>query len=336
MMGKTYKAWVVEETDGNFKPILKDLPSKKLEENQVRVVVKASSINFKDYLSMTGNKGVTREYPHVTGIDACGIVKESTSSEWKENDEVIITGFDLGMNTDGGHAEEVVAPANWLVKMPENSNEDRFLKAMAWGTAGFTATQLVEKIIEHPLPPSAGKVAVSGASGNVGCMAIALLSHLGYETVALTRDGKEKDWLMSIGAKEVLENKDWLNEKSIKRPILKGIYSSAIDTLGGEPLAVLLKSISYRGIVSCCGMVAGGTFNASVFPFILRGVTLAGVDSAECPIEQKKKLWEKMYSTYALPNFEDIYSVIGFEEIPDTVMKLKDGSTRGRIVIKIS
>lgn len=330
----TYLAWLTEEKDDKtFAHSLKELPKKPPADGEVAIDVQFSSLNYKDFLSLTGNKGVTKNYPHVPGIDAAGVVSESKSPLFKKGDRVIVTGYDLGMNTDGGLGQCIVVPAQWVVPFPGGKLD--LEKAMAFGTAGFTAAQSVEKIVEHGIKKSDGPIAVSGASGGVGSVAVALLSHLGYDVVAFSR-GKEADFLKQIGAKEVHDLNVLSDEKSKTRPLLKTSYAACVDTIGGDMLSCFLKSVNYRGIVTCCGMVAGVGFDASVFPFILRGVTLAGVDSAECPIELKKALWKKLAGDWFVGNLEKLYEVIDLKDAAKYLLMMKSGSTKARIVVKVS
>ena len=331
----TYLAWLTEENDDKtFSHSLKELTKKQPDDGQVAIDVQFSSLNYKDFLSLTGNKGVTRNYPHVPGIDAAGVVSESKSPLFKKGDRVIVTGYDLGMNTDGGLGQYIVVPAQWVVPFP--GGKLSLEKAMAFGTAGFTAAQCVEKIVDHGIKKSDGPIAVSGASGGVGSMAVALLSHLGYDVVAFSRSRENDAFLKQIGAKEVSDLTVVSDEKSKTRPLLKTSYAACVDTVGGDVLSYFLKSTNYRGIVTCCGMVADISFDANVFPFILRGITLAGVDSAECPIELKKALWKKISDPWFVGNLEKLYQVIDLKDAAKHLLMMKSGGTKARLVVKVS
>ncbi len=329
---KQYNALVVSEENGTFSQEFKSVDLKDLKENEVLIKTHYSSINYKDYLSSIGNKGVTRNYPHVPGIDAAGVVEKSRSSALSPGQEVLVTGYDLGMNTDGGWAQYVIVPSDWVVVLPDNLS---LKNSMVLGTAGFTAAQCVEAIVKFsPEDDAVKKVIVSGASGGVGSVATKLLNHLGYSVTALTRSGTNVDFLKKIGAGEVLSIKDWEANLHPKKPLEKGIWQGAVDTVGGEMLANLLKCLSYRSVVSCCGMVGGVGLTTTVFPFILRGIKLIGIDSAEQPLVHKKNLWNKITNEWKLTDLSDLYQEIDFSELPENIHKMKHGEIQGRVIVK--
>ena len=294
-----FKAMVVREVnEKKFSRKIEERDISDLPEGDILVKVKYSSLNYKDALSAIGNKGVTKQYPHTPGIDASGIVAESRTSEFKEGDEVIITGYDFGMNTSGGFAEYIRVPAAWVLKKPENLT---LKESMIFGTAGFTAALSVYKLIEYgEVKPEHGKILVTGARGGVGSHAVSFLAKAGYHVVAVTviHADPEKEFpedevfLKSIGAKEVIPRNE-VNDETGK-PMLKSLWAGAIDTVGGNVLSTVIRQTAYSGAVTTCGNAAGMNFEANVFPFILRGVTLFGIDSVECPMDPRKATWLRM------------------------------------------
>ena len=281
-----YSAYYVEEKDGAFSASISKLELKKPEDGFVQIKVSHSSLNYKDALSASGNKGVTRNYPFVPGIDAAGTIADANSSTFKEGDEVIVTGYDMGMNTPGGFGEYINVPAGWVVKKPSTLTS---VEAMSLGTAGLTAAASVLKIHESS-QESDLPVLVSGATGGVGSIGVMLMSKLGKEVSALTGKSSSIDFLQSIGATNIIMRDEYLETPS--KPMERPLFSSAIDTVGGNILSKMLPQISPHGVVACCGNVAGIEVNTTVFPFILRGITLAGIDSAESTLEFKTTLWK--------------------------------------------
>ncbi|MGL5903182.1 MAG: YhdH/YhfP family quinone oxidoreductase, partial [Cetobacterium sp.] len=261
-----FKSFLITEENGNFNRDIVEKEIKDLPNHDVLIKVEYSSLNYKDALSSTGNKGVTRNYPHTPGIDAAGVVVESGNENIKVGAEVIVTGYDFGMNTSGGYQEYIRVPAEWVIQLPK---EMSLKESMIYGTAGLTAAISVYKlIVKGNIKPEDGEILVTGSTGGVGSVAIKILKKLGYEVVAIT--GKaEDDYLIKIGAKRVL-NRDEFNDTS--RPMLRGVYAGAIDTVGGNILSTVIKSLKYNGVVTACGNAAGISFESSVFPFILRGV----------------------------------------------------------------
>ncbi|MBT7839880.1 MAG: YhdH/YhfP family quinone oxidoreductase, partial [Candidatus Thioglobus sp.] len=265
------KAFVVEKIeDKKFVASVQEVEQPTLVEGEVLIKTSYSSLNYKDALSSAGNPGVTRVFPHVTGIDVSGVVAESKSSLFSVGDEVLITGYDLGMNTDGGHSEFVKAPDTWIVKKPDNIS---LRELMIYGTAGLTAALSVNELLNNGI--TKGEVLVTGATGGVGSISVAILSKLGFEVIALSGKENQIDYLKAIGAKEVVLRKDFDIEN--KKPMGKERFSGVIDTVGGNILAEALKQIKYDGVATCCGLTASPVFNTNVFPFILRGVRLIGI-----------------------------------------------------------
>ncbi len=325
-----YKAFVVEETSHNgFAGTIKENTINDLPDGDVIVRVKYSSLNYKDALSAKGNKAVTRNYPHVPGIDASGIVEESAGDDLKAGDEVIVTSYDLGMNTSGGFGQYIRVPANWVVKLPT----DMTLKeSMIFGTAGFTAALSVQTLTKT-VKPEHGEILVTGASGGVGSVAVGILSKLGYSVIAVSGKADAKVLLEQLGAKEIIGRNE-LSERS-KSPLLKARWAGVIDTVGGEILANAIKSTNPRGIVTCCGNAASPELPINVYPFILRGVTLAGIDSQNCPMTLRRQIWAKLASEWKFNMLGDISNEISLDELNDAIERILKGQLKGRTVINL-
>ena len=322
-----YKAYLVEENNGEFIGSVKELDVPDLEEGRLLIKVKYSSLNYKDALAATGAKGVVSSYPFVPGVDVAGEIIESSSDDFIPGDEVIATGYKIGMAEFGGFGEIVHLPSEWVVKLPENLS---LFNAMCHGTAGITAAECVNKIIKGGISNTL-PVLVSGATGGVGSIAVSLLSKLGYEVHAITGKPDENEMLTSMGATKIISRSDFMSEPL--KPLDKASYSSAVDTVGGEMLAKMISMISNNGVVSCCGNVGGAMFTSSVFPFILRGVQLSGVDSAESPINLKKELWNLLANEWLI-DLNNQTKIVNIQEIDNEIRKILDGGQIGRVVIK--
>ena len=322
-----YKGYLVEENNGVFSSSVKEINVPKIEPNSILVKVHYSSLNYKDALAVSGAKGVVKSYPFVPGIDVAGEVIESKSPQYKIGDRIIATGFKIGMSIFGGFGEIVHLPGNWVVKMPEKLD---FLSSMSYGTAGLTAAACIKKISDakctQKLP-----VVVSGSSGGVGSVAVGILSKMGYEVHALTGKTSHEETLKKMGANRVLDRNEFMSNPV--KALDKAVYSSAVDTVGGEILAKIISMISNHGVVSCCGNVAGPKFTSSVFPFILRGVQLCGIDSAESSIELKKELWNLLSNQWSL-DLSNQTKIVSLDEIEKEINKILQGNQVGRVVIK--
>ncbi|MDB2370820.1 YhdH/YhfP family quinone oxidoreductase [Gammaproteobacteria bacterium] len=321
-----YSAYYVEEIEGEFSASISKLELENPAEGFVQIKVSHSSLNYKDALSASGNKGVTRNYPFVPGIDAAGAISDSNSSQFTEGDEVIVTGYDMGMNTPGGFGEFINVPVGWVVKKPDNLTS---LEAMSIGTAGLTAAASVLKIYESS-KESDLPVLVSGATGGVGSIAVMLMSKLGKEVSALTGKSSSVDFLKSIGATSVIMRDEYLDSpsKAMERPL----FSCAIDTVGGNVLSKMLPQISPHGVVACCGNVAGIEVNTTVFPFILRGISLCGIDSAESAIDFKSSIWQKFADEWKL-DFSSIIKIVTKENLQPEIDLILKGGQKGRVVL---
>jgi putative YhdH/YhfP family quinone oxidoreductase len=321
-----YSAYYVEEKDGTFSASISKLELEKPADGSLQIKVSHSSLNYKDALSASGNKGVTRTYPFVPGIDAAGTITDANSSQFNEGDEVIVTGYDMGMNTPGGFGEYINVPASWVVKKPSAMTG---LEAMSIGTAGLTAAASVLKIYESS-QESDLPVLVSGATGGVGSIGVMLMSKLGKEVSALTGKSSSADFLKSLGATKIIMRDEYLEApaKAMERPL----FSSAIDTVGGNVLSKMLPQISPHGVVACCGNVAGIEVNTTVFPFILRGITLAGIDSAESPLEFKTNLWNKFADEWNL-DLSSMIKIVTKENLQQEIDLILQGGQQGRVVL---
>jgi putative YhdH/YhfP family quinone oxidoreductase len=284
----TFKSLVIEELNDRFSRTVKTRSVSDLPKNDLLIRVQYSSLNYKDALSASGNKGVTSTYPHTPGIDAVGSVVRSDNEKFREGDEVIVTSYDLGMNTSGGFGQYISVPAAWAVKLPD---ELSMKESMIIGTAGLTAGMSVLRLTEH-IKPDDGKVVVSGATGGVGALSVAILAKLGFKISAISGKQTEHDFLLGLGASEVIARKDF--EQENQRPMVKGEYAGGIDTVGGSILDNMIKSTQPMGVVTCCGMVASPKLNLTVFPFILRGVSLIGIDSQNYPMAYREVVWNKL------------------------------------------
>jgi putative YhdH/YhfP family quinone oxidoreductase len=322
-----FKAYLVEEVEGSFNGSIQEIELPPLEDGKVSIKVHYSSLNYKDALASTGVKGVARSYPFVPGIDVAGEITESSDERYSVGDLVVATGYKIGMAVFGGFGEMVQLPSDWLVKLP---NGLTLQEAMNIGTAGLTAGASVKKIIDSGISKDL-PVLVSGATGGVGSVAVNLLSKLGYEVHALTGKSEESETLKDMGAKQVLLRDEFMAEPI--KALDKGIYGGAVDTVGGDILAKMLSMISNEGSVSCCGNVGGMKFTSSVFPFILRGVSLIGIDSAESPINFKDEIWNLFATDWAL-ELNKYSKVISLDQIEDEITKILKGQQVGRVVIK--
>lgn len=308
------------------------LPEIGTEKGQGEVLIKVqySSVNYKDALSASGNRGVTRSFPHTPGIDAAGTVVSDASGMFSEGQEVIVFGYDLGMNTCGGYADFIRVPAGWVLTKPEQLS---LADSMRWGTAGFTAALSVQKLLNADTKPDGGKVIVTGATGGVGSVAVALLAKLGFEVVAVTGKAAAHDWLINLGASEVISRDELL--PMAKKPMTRPLYQAGIDTCGGDMIAAVLPQLQYGGALTTCGMVAGADFSASVFPFILRGVDLLGVDSVEIAQTDKQLLVKKIADHWQLPNLVDFTETIGRGELSGVLADVLAGKGQGRYLLAL-
>jgi len=324
----TYKAFRVKEENEKFVSAIKEIPFEALKEKELLIKVHYSSLNYKDALSTSGNKGVTRNYPHTPGIDAVGTIVSSTSEYFKIDDTVIVTSYDLGMNTDGGFAEFVKVPENWVVKLPKNLS---MKEAMIFGTAGLTAGMSVLRLTET-VKPKDGQIVVSGATGGVGSLSVLILHKLGYKVKAVTGKEAEKQYFEDLGV-EVILRKDF--EEMQKRPLLKPLFAGGIDTVGGVILENIIKSVNPLGVITCCGNVASPKLDLTVFPFILRGISLIGIDSQNYPMKYRKQVWNKLAKEWKVENLEENTTTITFDQLSEKLNLMLEGKLKGRTILKL-
>lgn len=325
----TFKALVVEElTDGKFKRSIQDWDIDNLPENDVLIKVQYSSLNYKDALSATGNKGVTKHYPHIPGIDAAGTVAESKDPNFKEGDKVIVTGYDLGQNTYGGFSQFIRIPADWIVPLPESLS---LRESMILGTAGFTAAIGVHHLRHNAITPDSGQILVTGATGGVGTLAVGILAKLEFNVTAATGKMDQKPFLQKVGATSVIHRSEVQDDSS--RPLLGSRWAGAIDTVGGNILDTALRQTQHNGTVACCGNVLGHELHTNVYPFILRGVHLAGMDSGNCLMDQRKQLWKNLASGWKPKDLQELAKECSLSDLNTEIDRILEGKQVGRILV---
>ena len=323
---KTFKALLVEKTDDGYARRIVERSVDDLPAGEVLIEVAYSSLNYKDGLSATGNPGVTRTFPHTPGIDAAGGVRASDSDRFAVGDEVVVIGFDLGMNTPGGFGGYVRVPADWVVTRPGGLS---LREAMILGTAGFTAAECVDKLERlGNVMPADGPVLVTGATGGVGSVAVMLLAKLGYEVVAVTGKADRADWLRGLGAADVIGREDM--REGGNRPLLAERWAGVVDTVGGEILFNAVKSLRYGGSAAICGLVDSPAIPATVLPFILRHVNLLGIDSVQLPLEDKVRIWDRLAGEWKLDGLEDLVQPLGLDDVSDAIDAILAGRMVGR------
>jgi len=326
-MDGTFRAYqVVREGDGYQGRIVK-LPMDALPAGDVLIRIAYSSLNYKDALSATGNPGVTRKFPHIPGIDAAGTVEAATAGPFKPGDPVIVTGYDLGMDTDGGYAEFCRVPGGWVVPLPQGLT---LREAMILGTAGFTAALGIHHMVQNGLTPAKGPVLVTGAAGGVGSVAVSILAKLGYSVTA-AGDPAQSDYLRQIGAAEVISWETLATETP--KAMVKEQWAGAYDTVGGKTLENVIKSMRYLGVIANCGMVSGGAFSTTVFPFILRGVRLLGTDSVQCPMAERLTVWENLAGPWKPPSLERLVQTITLDDLAERIGAILKGKVSGRTLV---
>jgi putative YhdH/YhfP family quinone oxidoreductase len=326
-----FKALVVDEIEKNiFVRNIKKLKISQLPQGDVLIRVKYSSLNYKDALSARGHKGITRYYPHVPGIDASGVIVESTNDELKPGMEVLVTGYDLGMNTWGGFGQYISVPSAWVVHIPPGlSMKD----SMVYGTAGFTAALCLYEFKKNEITPELGKILVTGATGGVGSLAIGLLAKAGYTVIASTGKNNESAFLHDIGANEILTRED-VHDNSNK-PLLPTKWIGVVETVGGNTLSTAIRSTGQRGVVTCVGNAESDKFETSVYPFLLRGVSLIGIESSEKPSHTRLEIWSKIAKEWKLPNLTKYYREVDLEMLSSEIDLMLGGGQRGRILVNL-
>ncbi len=331
MLPEAFRCYLVRKTGSDaIEAGIEQRPLRELPAGDVLIRVRYSSLNYKDALAATGHSGVVRRFPHVPGIDSAGEVVESGSSGLKVGDPVIITGHELGADRWGGWAEFVRVPAEWGVPLPEGLALE---ESMILGTAGFTAAQCVFALQHQDIHPDCGEILVTGATGGVGSIAVMILSQLGYRVAAVTGKADQHDWLKSIGAARIISRNDAIDDSP--RPLLSGEFAGGVDTVGGATLGTLLRSLKHRGCVAACGLVGGSDLPVTVYPFILRGVTLAGIDSAWCPEERRREIWRLLAGDWKPQQLSELSTYVELDQLNDSVQQILQGKVQGRVVVRL-
>ena len=325
----SFQAIRIFEEDGKFERRIVERSTEDLPEGEVLIQVHYSSLNYKDALSASGNRAVTRNYPHTPGVDASGIVAASTDPDFKAGDSVIVTSYDLGMKTDGGFGEYIRVPAAWVLPLPEDLT---LQEAMIYGTAGFTAAQSFWELQTAGCKPENGPVLVTGAAGGVGSIAVRLLLKAGYEVAAVSGNDTGKSLLKELGVQQILDREDAVDDGN--RPLLKTQWNGVIDNVGGLPLSTSLKTTKPGGVITTCGSVAGAELSTTVWPFILRGLRLIGIDSQNCHYDLRKKLWELLATDWKLPNLSAGLKEVLMEEMMNEIELILRSEVKGRVVLR--
>jgi putative YhdH/YhfP family quinone oxidoreductase len=338
-MTQKFKVFLVDKTEDNqFHTSIVEQNFDNLPPGEVLIQVAYSSLNYKDALSATGHPGVTQKFPHVPGIDAAGTVVKSSNSQYKKDDLVIVTGYDLGMNTWGGFAEYIRVPAEWVVPLPNGLTLE---ESMILGTAGLTAGLCINALIENSISPALGEIIVTGATGGVGSLAVSILSQLAYQVVAATGKTESHQWLKQLGATTIIDR--FLTDNHQRKPLLPERWAGAVDTVGGNTLATILKSTQYNGCVAACGLVGGAELPTTVYPFILRGVSLIGIDSVQCSglkrygsrHAARTQIWAKLGKEWKPHDLAAISHTIGLEQLPEKIEGILNGKIQGRTVVNL-
>lgn len=326
-----FTALVVEKTaDRQFVREIRERSLADLAEGDLLVRVRYSSLNYKDALSATGHPGVTRQFPHTPGIDAAGEVVSCGSGRFAPGEQVIVTGYDLGMETDGGWGQYIRIPSEWAVRLPTDLT---LREAMVIGTAGFTAALSVLKLGQARVTPADGDVLVTGATGGVGSIAVAILARSGFRVVAATGKGADEAFLRGLGAAEIIPREQVA--EGAERPLLKERWAGVVDVVGGETLAAAVKSTRYGGAVTCCGLVGSTELPLNVYPFILRGVRLIGIDSVSCPAATRLLVWERLAREWKPGHLADVVTEVTLAGVEEKIHAILHGEIRGRVVVKL-
>lgn len=330
MKSRTYNAFVVREVgEGRFAGSVEEKDVADLPEGDVLVRVRYSALNYKDALSASGNRGVTRRYPHTPGIDAAGVVEESAVDEFAAGESVVVCGYDLGMNTAGGFGQYIRVPAEWVMRLTPGLT---LKESMILGTAGFTAGLSIYELAKT-INPEHGEILVTGATGGVGVFAVGILSKLGYPVVAVSGKSDAAAILKPLGAREIIDRRSFTSGSA--RALLQGRWAGVIDTVGGEILATAIKSTQPGGVVTCCGNAASPELPLNVYPFILRGVTLIGIACQNCPVPTRQAILAKLANEWRLDPLEAICEEIPLSQLSGTIQRMLQGQHRGRTVVNL-
>jgi acrylyl-CoA reductase (NADPH) len=328
---QTFNALVVNKLEDQFSVKPEKLTLQDLPEGEVLIRVQYSGVNYKDSLATIPNGNIVRTFPFVPGIDLAGVVVTSEDPRFQEGDEVIATSYEIGVTHFGGYSEYARIPGKWIVPLPKGLT---LKEAMIIGTAGFTAALSIQRLEENNVSPEKGKVLVTGATGGVGSFAVSIFSTLGFQVEASTGKETEQEYLKKLGASSIVSRDEVYDGKI--RALGKQKWAAAVDPVGGEPLASLLSQIEYGGSVAASGLTAGTKLPTNVFPFILRGVNLLGIDSVYCPMETRLKVWNRLATDFKPANLEDfIQEEITLQQLPEVLPTLLKGEARGRTIVKL-
>jgi len=325
-----FKGILIEKDEAGYRAAVTDIDEGQLPEGDVTVRVSHSTLNYKDGLAITGKGPVVRKFPMVPGIDLVGTVEESSHADYRVGDSVLLNGWGVGEGHWGGLAQKARLKGDWLVPLPEQFSPKQ---AMSIGTAGYTAMLCVLALERHGVTPDKGEILVTGAAGGVGSVAVAVLSKLGYTVVGVTGRPEEADYIKHLGAAEVLERAAF---SSPGKPLARERWAGAVDVVGSHTLANVCASTRYRGVVTACGLAGGMDFPSSVAPFILRGVTLAGIDSVMCPRPDRLQAWQRLATDLDMAKLEMITTEISLAEAIPMATKLLEGQVRGRVVVDVN
>lgn len=325
-----FKGILIEKDESGYRANVKDIDDAQLPDGNVTVRVGFSTLNYKDGLAITGKGPVVRKFPMVPGIDLAGVVEESAHPDYKAGDAVVLNGWGVGEGHWGGLAQKARLNGDWLVPLPARFTPQQ---AMSIGTAGYTAMLCVLALERHGVKPGDGEIVVTGAAGGVGSVAIAVLTKLGYSVVAVTGRPDDADYLKQLGAVEILDRSQF---SAPGKPLSKERWAGAVDVVGSHTLANICASTRYRGVVTACGLAGGMDFPSTVAPFILRGVTLAGVDSVMCPRADRLIAWQRLGTDLDIDKLGAISRVVGLDEAIPLAHQLLAGSVRGRVVVDVN
>jgi acrylyl-CoA reductase (NADPH) len=328
----SYRAIVVDKTADGVSVELTELEESGLPEGDVTIQVEWSSVNYKDGLATSATGRVIRDYPMVPGVDLAGTVRESSDDRHKPGDTVVVIGYDIGVAHPGGYAELACVPGDWVVPLPAGLTAK---EAMALGTAGFTSAMSVDALEKHGLKPSDGTVIVTGATGGVGSTAVNMLAGLGYTVAGSTGKDSEHDYLRSLGASEILSRADVSAENA--RPLEPERWAGAIDPVGGSTTAYLIRTMKYGGAIALSGLTGGSAVETTVLPFILRGVGILGIESVWCPMDVRRRIWDRCATDLKPAGLLDtIADEIGLEGVPQATADILEGKIKGRVLVKVS
>ncbi|UOQ43862.1 oxidoreductase [Halobacillus salinarum] len=327
----SFQAYTIREKGESVQAGMETLMTEDLPQGDVLIRVHYSSVNYKDGMVAQPNNPLVKNYPVIPGIDLAGEVVESTDNQFSKGDQVIATSYEIGVNHFGGYSEYARIPSQWIVPLPQELTLEQ---SMIYGTAGFTAALSIERLQHYGITPEKGPVLVTGATGGVGSMAVAMLAKQGYEVEASTGSESYTDFLKELGAAKVISRKEVFDGKL--KPLDKEKWAAAVDPVGGEPLAAVLSQLKYFGAAAVSGLAAGTKVPTEVYPFILRGIALIGVDSVQCPMDIRKDIWDRLASDLNISDsLEKMKSQVSLEEVPETLEKILNGQTIGRTIVKV-